>query len=603
MGKCCGATPRARQKLRFPSQSGAKFTSLMALARTSLRERVRVRSHVHVWSRWARWVTIAVAVGCGEDPVGPSPVPTETPVERPPPLAPLPPPSHAESDRFATSSVCAQCHLAKEGDDAMRDASGRDVSPVRLWRASMMGLAARDPYYLAVFSQELDEHAVSAGLVERTCVRCHAPAGHLDGKNELDFAALTAGDSSVADLGRDGVTCSMCHQIADRDLGKAVSFSGGFEVGYDREIFGPHASPNQGPMQFFASYTPVQADHISSSEVCATCHTVILRPIDEDGLPTGAEIIEQAPYLEWLSSSYAQGGDGCPSCHVPTTDEDGLAIVTRIAAGTFMGANLSPRQPFGRHVLVGGNAYMLRLLGANDDWANHGLPESELEAAAQRSEAHLAQAAELTIERAEVSGGELTIEVRLTNLTGHKLPTGYPTRRAWLRVEVLDAAGEALFASGAVNDEGAIVGPNGRIDHAGAILPHRDVITSADQVQIYEAVLVDAAGAPTHLALSAEGYAKDNRLLPAGYQSGTWPIDPIGVDDESFGPGGDLVTYRVPAPAGAHRVEATLLYQSIPPWAIEAMALVPTAAAVRFHQMAVEAPPTPSVITATSRDL
>src|SRR5690606_6779835 len=189
-----------------------------------------------------RWVVLLIAgmVGCGDDPVAPLLPPAEPPV-LPPPLAALPPPSHAESERFATSSACAQCHLAKEGDDAMRDASGRDVSPVRLWRASMMGLAARDPYYLAVFSHELSEHAVSASLVERTCVRCHAPAGHLDGKNELDFAALTAGDSSVADLGRDGVTCSMCHQIADRDLGKAVSFSGGFEVGYDREIFGPHA--------------------------------------------------------------------------------------------------------------------------------------------------------------------------------------------------------------------------------------------------------------------------------------------------------------------------------------------------------------------------
>src|SRR5690606_1402270 len=118
------------------------------------------------------------------------------------------PPTHAESDRFATSSLCAQCHLAKEGDDAMRDASGRDVSPVRLWRSSLMGLAARDPYYLAVFSQELAEHSVAAGLVERTCIRCHAPAGHLDGMAELDFEALTAGTSAPAALGRDGVTCA-----------------------------------------------------------------------------------------------------------------------------------------------------------------------------------------------------------------------------------------------------------------------------------------------------------------------------------------------------------------------------------------------------------
>src|SRR3954452_16094964 len=44
-------------------------------------------------------------------------------------LAPLPPAGVARSDVFTTSDACAQCHLSGTGT-ALRDASGKDVSPV-----------------------------------------------------------------------------------------------------------------------------------------------------------------------------------------------------------------------------------------------------------------------------------------------------------------------------------------------------------------------------------------------------------------------------------------------------------------------------------------
>ena len=49
--------------------------------------------------------------------------------------------------------------------------------------------------------------------------------------------------------------------------------------------------------------------------------------------------------------------------------------------------------------------------------------------------------AELSIDRAERAGGRVIADVRVRNLTGHKLPTGYPSRRAWLHVTVRDRAG------------------------------------------------------------------------------------------------------------------------------------------------------------------
>ncbi len=45
--------------------------------------------------------------------------------------------------------------------------------------------------------------------------------------------------------------------------------------------------------------------------------------------------------------------------------------------------------------------------------------------------------------------------------------------------------------------------------------------SSPDQVQIYESVMRDRAGRPTTGLLTAVGYAKDNRLLPRGFEKAT----------------------------------------------------------------------------------
>ena len=79
------------------------------------------------------------------------------------------------------------------------------------------------------------------------------------------------------------------------------------------------------------------------------------------------------------------------------------------------------------------------------------------------------------------------------NLTGHKLPTGYPSRRAWLHVTVRDADGRSWCSSRApIAPTGAIAG-NDNDEDAGRFEPHYDEIRSADQVQIYESVMVDVA--------------------------------------------------------------------------------------------------------------
>ena len=79
----------------------------------------------------------------------------------------------------------------------------------------------------------------------------------------------------------------------------------------------------------------------------------------------------------------------------------------------------------------------------------------------------------------------------------------------------------------------------------------------------------DEAGQVTFLLLRAEGYLKDNRLLPLGWDArhpdaaATAPQGTTG--DADFLGGSDRVEYQVTAPAanGPFTVEATLLYQPV----------------------------------------
>jgi hypothetical protein len=196
------------------------------------------------------------------------------------------------------------------------------------------------------------------------------------------------------------------------------------------------------------------------------------------------------------------------------------------------------------------------------------LPQ-ELDAAARATIEHLATAsATVSIDAAALVGGRLTFDVVASNLTGHKLPTAYPSRRAWLHVAVRDRVGTTVFESGAITPEGLIRG-NDNDEDASKVEPHHREIRSASAVQIYESVMGDPAGAPTTGLLKATQYLKDNRLLPRGFDKVTAHND-IAVygdarDDGDFTDTGDRVRYAVEvAPAsGPFRLEVELCYQPI----------------------------------------
>ncbi len=164
-------------------------------------------------------------------------------------------------------------------------------------------------------------------------------------------------------------------------------------------------------------------------------------------------------------------------------------------------------------------------------------------------------------------GTRLSADVRVENLTGHKFPTAFPSRRAWIHLTVTDAAGAIVFESGVVGPDGAISGNDNDAD-ASQYEIHYETVNRADQVQIYEAILQSVDGGVTTSVLSAASYLKDNRLLPSGFEKAA-PYQDIMVrggamDDDNFLGGGDVVTYLVPlSGSGPYTVTAELLFQTI----------------------------------------
>jgi hypothetical protein len=478
-------------------------------------------------------------------------------------------PRDVRTDHFATAVACAPCHGNADDSGALRDARGRGIAPHDLWRGTMMANASRDPLFRAVLAAEAKDAATEA-----RCLHCHAPMASIEerakGRPGLRRAQLdpAADDESqdLAALARDGVSCTVCHQILPEGLGTPASFDGGFRLGDEREIFGPHADPWAMPMKRFTEYWATHGTHILDSALCATCHTA-----------TAGGLFEHASYLEWRNSEFRDEGGvrgpkaaTCQACHAPVA-----SARTRIARSPHTGDldRLAPREPVGRHVFVGGNTLVPALLRDHARDLGVEAPAAAFDATIALAREQLRErTARVQVEEAVLGSESLHISVRVDNLAGHKLPTGHSSRRAWLRLRVRDTEGRILFASGECDAEGRILGPDGKplpSEGGGPVAPHRAKVSSAAEVQIYEAVLARGDGAVALSGATATGWAKDNRLLPLGWTAehpDAAATAPVGTDgDADFRAGGDVVVCEIPwkGDQARYAVEVALLYQPL----------------------------------------
>ncbi len=477
---------------------------------------------------------------------------------------------------FKASGNCSGCHGHDPSGFAMTTVPGGvDVNVTDDWRSSMMGNSARDPFWRAKVSHEVQVNPAHQAALEDKCTSCHAPMGrynkHFLGQGPYSIAELEQDETAL-----DGVSCVPCHMQSADSIG--ILHSGNLRLDtLGRPLYGPFGGPDDpqplfgAPMTAFVGYEPQYGEHINDGGLCAGCHTLITETADLNGNLTGGTFVEQATYHEWLNSSFNNkehiDGITCQGCHVP-----------RINEGVVLSANylfLQPRAPFGMHHFAGANVFMLNLLKNHIDELGLTATETQFDSTIARTNRMLQQNS-LLMEPSMVDRTSDTafVDVKLTNLAGHKFPSGYPARRAWVELAVTNDEGDTLFHSGGWDGTYDVVG------HDPSWEPHYDMITQPDQAQIYEQVMADVNGDRTTVLERASSKLKDNRLAPAGFTAAhyaydTTTVDGVSASDIDFnrddlgieGSGSDVVHYHVPLNgyAGTLNIRTRFWYQSAPP--------------------------------------
>jgi hypothetical protein len=408
---------------------------------------------------------------------------------------------------FVKVQQCKMCHGGTDNGTA---------DPMLSWQGGMMAQAARDPVYrasLTIANQDIE------GIGE-FCWRCHAARGWLEDRSTpADGTALNREDMH-------GVSCDVCHRLIDPLSDEAKKLIKDVPPGYgnammvadpENRVRGPYGD-GKGAMP----HLTLRSDYHASGRT----------------------------YSEWVLSDFSkQGAEGsCQSCHYPKVEGGGQASKYG-----------SPkRDHFVMHGPVGGSTWVqdaiLELWGSGD------ADRRALALGKQRAMELLKTAAKLSFEAAEPGKAVL----RITNLTGHKLPSGYPEgRRMWVNVKFLDSSGELLKELGKYGPKDDTV--FGKPVSAPTLL-------DPEQARVYECLpAISEAQAKKYGTKPGKSFhfvlndiiAKDNRIPPKGFTNAAFaehlsaPVGAVYADGQHW----DDV--ELEPPAGCSRIVVNLMYQSV----------------------------------------
>lgn len=479
--------------------------------------------------------------------------------------------------------------------------------PAPTWGGSMMAQAMRDPLFWAA----LDVANADVPGVGDFCLRCHTPAGWYGGRVSKtggggqvpDLALGAAGcllkgtlDSGDFDNDYEGISCHYCHRLSpEGPNGEPLRIGNGDAWVDDTECNGTDGEPcRRGPY----AYTPpgfepphawAQSAFHSDSAVCGGCHDVSTPDLGSgpfktlklnDGTDTGQPFPIERTYSEWEQSAYAVSGGPderpCQGCHMPDSQDPA-------ASAAINGPDRSGNLPV--HAFAGGNTWIPRVIsGEYSDTT--GVPgaaggigrQAELEQTALWARAMLASAAtlEASVTAFTAPGpstpGSLDARIKVTNQSGHKLPSGYSEgRRMWLNLQVHDASGALVFESAAYDTAAATLtqDPQARVYEVLQGIWNRNGTSACD--------VKDAQNRHIFHFVLNDCVAKDNRIPPLGFRPATaadpngYQLRPVAHSYPETAPGSgvlvnyDQADYLVPLPAGAQgpfSVTARLYYQT-----------------------------------------
>jgi len=467
---------------------------------------------------------------------------------------------------LATPDYCAACH----GDFD----SSHHIEPYPTWAGSMKAQAGRDPLFWA--SLDVANHDIPT--VGDFCLRCHAPRGWLAGRSEPPGGSED-GCSMVGKMDAKnaddlaGVACSFCHRMKinpSPPTGQLSVYEENGQFWLDENScvgepcrYGPYEYPKDGTAE--PQHVWAFSSYHESGQLCGNCHNVThpAKNLLVGGTDTGIPFPIERTYREWQQSDYSLTTSTsfatCQNCHMPDTmvaDAKACAISPNTHTGDL---------PV--HELAGGNAWIPEVLRLEYPNLDIDASLSATRAAALRMLQQESASLELTVVPNVNAGESLPIQVKVTNLTGHKLPTGYPEgRRMWLAVSVKDANDAVVFESGAYDDA------TGTLTHDANLKIYEAKVGIWNYNGDSKCDVTDANGKPLFHFVLNDCIVSDNRIPPKGFVGGQdLQTQPVGYTypETSTGSGVlvsyDVTDYSLAVPATVKSplsVTATLRYQT-----------------------------------------
>jgi hypothetical protein len=442
-----------------------------------------------------------------------------------------------EVGNLETPDKCDNCH----------GGYNRAVEPAFNWRGSMMANAGRDPIFWATVAIAEQDFDGSGDL----CIRCHSTGGWYAGRSTpTDGSGLMAGDA-------DGVDCDTCHKMTNPNQSELsgvmqAPFIANNEQTPATGYYGSGMLALSGNSAKLGPYSDAVARHQFTKSnfhrdvsFCGSCHDVsnpavgdlahnngtqpTADPVTASGV-LGSPVADKAafnnfPYqygiVERTFSEYFSGAlsktpvanyaalpadlkagaikaafDSAKGNYADGTPRYFSCQTCHLRATTGVGCNktgVPTRSDLPLHDMTGGNYWMpdavLYQNTQNTLRLGGGLTQVQIDAITagkDRARQQLNLAATLA-----VNGSTL----KVTNLTGHKLISGYPEgRRMWLNVKWYDSSNILLREDGKY---GVVASVNGT--------PVKSIVDLNDpNTRIYEA----------HYGLTQEWAAQ---LMSLGY--------------------------------------------------------------------------------------
>lgn len=492
-------------------------------------------------------------------------------------------------------------------DDPIPDPTGCDfchTAPIYdRWRGSMMSQSGRDPLLWAA----LTVANVDAAGAGDYCLRCHTPKGWLEGRSHpADGSALHPDDLNA------GVACEICHRMVDpvpappSPSDEAAALDALIRAALTTTVPADHPGSGmliidpqdrrRGPFAFDPDPPHPKATlrtdflgqgqaAVTESRLCGACHNVDNPVLSWDesraqfwpnGVDLAAPSFDQGQLFpiettfdEWANSAYASSGvvapqfagskpDGvvrsCQDCHIPRATGRAAETIYNPVNRDCVTTGCLPE-----HDLVGGNTWVPQIL-QDPRWRLHRADQAGyLNNAIIQARAMLRRAASLTVALSG-SGLDKIATVRVTNQSGHKLPTGYPEgRRMWLNLKAYDAGNNLIYESGGYDPATGTL----TIDSSLKIYEAKQGLTAelAAWLNQQAGQNIYSAGESFHFVLN-NSVIKDNRIPPRGYTQAAFDrpgLRPVGA---MYGDGQYWDDTVYPLPPETERVVATLYYQT-----------------------------------------